>query len=299
MNSIVVLQKGDDRYQNVRQALSVLKSEIKRKIEAKKSKNIIIKPNFVSVNVPLCATHVEAVKALLDFLNRPAIIAEGAAVGETFEGFRNYNYFEKLKNYPVEFKDLNKDETVGVELLDNKFQLFTIGVSKTLVDRNNFLISIGPIKTHDTVIVTLSIKNVTMGAPLKIYKTLVHQGHQVTNLNLARLAKVIYPDLSILDGFLAMEGDGPTHGDPVKMKIALTSLDALACDTVATELMGFDPDKAGYLYYIKKLGKGCGDLGKIKIVGNTTLEDVKQKFKPPPTYKEQLKWQIKQWSELI
>lgn len=121
--SVVVLQKGNDRCQNIRQALELLRSEISKKI--KKFDKIVIKPNFVSVRIPLCATHVIAVKALLDFLienglskNRKMIIAEGAAVGETFDGFDNYGYFQTLKNYPVEFRDLNKDEAIEIELLD-------------------------------------------------------------------------------------------------------------------------------------------------------------------------------------
>lgn len=308
MPSSVVLQKGNDRYQNVRQALERIRKEIKKKIEKKKPKNIIIKPNFVSCYVPLCATHVEAIRAVLDFflanrIMRPIIIAEGSAVGETFEGFKNYGYFEKLKGYEVEFKDLNQDESIEVEILNKKLRTLKIKVAKTLTSKENFLISVTPMKTHDSLIVTLSIKNLLMAAPqirgFHNFKSQMHQGYPATNLNLVRLSKFIYPDLSIIDAFLAMEGNGPTDGNPVKMKLALASTDPLAADTVATYLMGFKPSEVGYLYYLNELKLGCGDLGKIKILGNTNLKENQRSFKPHSTYKRQKKWQKESWSELI
>ena len=45
----------------------------------------------------------------------------------------------------------------------------------------------------------------------------------------------------MIDGFRAMEGNGPCNGTPVDARLALASLDPLAMDTLATKLMGFDP----------------------------------------------------------
>jgi uncharacterized protein (DUF362 family) len=87
-----------------------------------------------------------------------------------------------------------------------------------------------------------------------------------------------------------MEGAGPSHGDPVDLRVAIASTDFLAADTVATILMGFDPDEIGYLHYCKLGGLGAGDLSDIEIVGNATVEECRQPFRPHPTYQEQLQW---------
>lgn len=322
--STVILQRGNDRYQNVRRALETIKTEIEKETEKRHPKNIILKPNFVSVDVQLAVTNVFAIKAVLDFLAKttakkiPKIIAEGTASGDTFSGFKNFGYLDKLKNYNVRFFDLNKDESETIEILDSKERPFLIKIAKILTNKNNFIISVTPLKTHDAVIATLSIKNILMGAPLQSgtifdivagkiispkltrnYKALVHQGYQMLNINLARLSKYLWPNLSVIDGFEAMEGEGPTYGENVPMKIAIVSLDPLACDAVATHLMGFDLDNIGYLYYLKELKKGCADLSKIEILGNTDLKSNKRKFKFHRDIKRQLLWQKKSWQELI
>jgi len=79
-----------------------------------------------------------------------------------------------------------------------------------------------------------------------------------------------------------MEGYGPSSGDSVDLRVAIVNTDFLAADTVATRLMGFDPD---YLHYCK-----LGGLSDIEIVGNATVEECRQPFRPHPTYQEQLQW---------
>ena len=48
-------------------------------------------------------------------------------------------------------------------------------------------------------------------------KMKMHQSYPVINLNLAMLAPRVAPQLAVIDGFEAMEGNGPTHGTPVPM----------------------------------------------------------------------------------
>ena len=50
----------------------------------------------------------------------------------------------------------------------------------------------------------------------------------------------LHPDLAVIDGFLAMEGNGPTSGTPVEHRVAIASLDWLAADRVGVALMGID-----------------------------------------------------------
>ncbi len=61
----VCLVKGNDRRDNVYQALKKIEDEIFTSIGEKK---ILIKPNFVITTRQLAATHVDAVRGILDFL---------------------------------------------------------------------------------------------------------------------------------------------------------------------------------------------------------------------------------------
>jgi uncharacterized protein (DUF362 family) len=114
---------------------------------------------------------VEAVKAVIDFLGERAgiqvKIAEGAALGDTFEGFKNFGYLELKKEYPrLELVDLNRDVFETVNLRDSSGREHPFRVAQTVL-RSDFRISVTPPKTHDTVGVTLSLKNMLVGSLIR------------------------------------------------------------------------------------------------------------------------------------
>ena len=126
-------------------------------------------------------------------------------------------------------------------------------------------------KTHDCVVATLSLKNVAMGAPVKLAsgneKEHVHQGLQATNLNVFLLAQHVRPHLSVIDGFEAMEGNGPTGGSPVPTRVAIASCDFLAADCTALAVMDIPLAKVRYLSHCAAAGLGCADLTRVRLVG--------------------------------
>jgi uncharacterized protein (DUF362 family) len=142
-------------------------------------------------------------------------------------------------------------------------------------------------KTHDTVLVTLALKNVLMAAPVNDYrrsdKGLLHGAvksiDDVMHYNLFHLAeRGVWPELAVIDGFESMEGHGPAWGTPLATRLALASRDPLAADTVGTAIMGFDPGRILYLKAMAEAGMGQGDLGKIRIIG-APLDECRFKFK--------------------
>jgi uncharacterized protein (DUF362 family) len=290
----ISLVYGEDRKENVKKAVGLLSKEIKTALENKGV--ILIKPNFVSTKVELSATNKDAVKGLLEFLkendllkNRKIIIAEGAALGETEDGFKNFGYYDLKKDYEIEFLDLNKTESYKIEIFDRNLNLIKINSAKIMIkdlNKDIFYVSICPPKTHDTVIVTLSIKNIIVGS-LQNDKEKIHQSIKAINLTLAKIYKdYIRPDLSIIDGFLGMEGDGPVDGEPVEMKIALAGLNPIYVDSLMTYLMGIDPLDVGYLYY---LGIKKDFLKDLEIIGED-FEKHKRKFKLHRTSDYQFRW---------
>lgn len=331
----VALSKGDDRYGNVARALGLIADTI----DVRGKERILIKPNFVSVERPLAATHVDAVRAVLDFLKPRTTaritIGEGAALGDTLDGFKNYGYSDLARDYNVELVDFNRGEWVHAPVYNTRFHDLPLRISKTVVE-SDLRISVGPPKTHDTVIITLSLKNMVMGslirdqrpqggggpvigalkglsalvpgqlknadlmAPLRTTvmrtvahsdKAAMHMGYGLINLNLYRLAPLVYPHLSVIDGFVGMEGPGPTRGDPIDLRCAVASADFVAADSVAAELMGFHIADVGYLHYCNSKGLGVGDLDKITIVGDA-LADCRRSFRPPPDLSAQRNWHI-------
>jgi len=86
-----------------------------------------------------------------------------------------------------------------------------------------------------------------------------------------------------------MEGEGPVGGTPVEHRVAVASLDWLAADRVAVELMGIDFAKIGYLNFCAQANLGEGDLSKIEIVGPKIADHIK-KYKLAKNIEDQLIW---------
>ncbi len=327
----VAIVKGFDRYDNITRALDLLGSE------AICGATHLLKPNFVSTENQLASTHREAARAVLDFLHKhsenPVIIAEGAALHDTYDGFRNFGFNDLVNMYDhVYLRDLNRDEYETFTLYDEALNPMEFRIAKTVLDSDH-RISLSIPKTHDTAIVTLSLKNMAVGSLIRnaghsffnfvgcladrffTYvpshmkpffsfqglsrigitkisssdKVKLHQGYLNMHLFLYQLIRIIPPHLSILDGFTAMEGDGPISGDRVDWRIAIAGTDGIAVDAVAAHLMGFDLESIGYLHFCGKAGLGETNIRNINIIG-TSVEECRRTFKPHLSYQAQLRW---------
>ena len=134
------------------------------------------------------------------------------------------------------------------------------------------------LKTHNTVVATLSLKNMALGAPLHSPrnesrdwndKRIYHGGVRQTHLDIALTAQRLQPfwGATVLDGWEGMEGDGPNDGSLVPSRVAVASTDYVAADRVGIELMGLNPDWVGYLAFCARSGLGQMDLANINVRG--------------------------------
>jgi len=290
MKPTVALVRSESHYDGVYKALELIEDEIREELKGKRK--ILVKPNFVSTKRQLAATHVDAVRAVLDMISKyysgKIVIGEGPAVSSLMTGLKNFGYLDLQKEYDVEFVDLNEDDYVELEGYDSQLKPLKLRMSKTLVE-SDYRISVALPKTHDCVIATLSIKNVVVGGLVKGEKGKIHQGYRAINLNIAKLARYVMPHLGVIDGFVGMEGRGPVSGDPVDLRVAAASFYPVSLDAVMCKIMGFNPMDIGYLYYLDKWGIGVANLEKIEILGEP-IEGLVRKFKPHPRYQEMLNW---------
>jgi len=135
------------------------------------------------------------------------------------------------------------------------------------------VISAAKLKTHSETGVTLGMKNMFGLLPDK-FKARYHArgiGKVVVDIN-----TVLRPALTVIDGFVAMEGRGPVHGTPVQMGLIIAGKDPVATDSVASRIMGFDPHTIGYIRRAHE--KGLGEIDDIEVVG-ARIEDVARAFK--------------------
>ena len=306
--SRVALSAGDDRADNVFRGLDAFREEIARAVG---DRLVVIKPNNVSIEIQLSATHADCLEGILEFLKSigkldNVVIAESAANGPTMEGFANFGYPRLAEKYGVKLIDLDQEETEVVHVFDQKdFRPHPVRMSRLLLDRENFIISAAKMKTHDQVVATLSLKNIIFGAPVKdlgfrwgkgrtpgktTQKPIAHgSGMYGINYNLFALAERLHPHLAVIDGFVGMQGNGPTHGTPVDHRVSVVSPDWLAADRVGVELMGIELAKIGYLTYSAQAHPARTDLERIEILGEPLARHVRH-YELHRNIQKQLTW---------
>jgi uncharacterized protein (DUF362 family) len=285
--SVVALIGGNQRRKIVSESLLAIEEQILPKLRQKKY--VVIKPNLVSTVNPLAATHADALHGILDFLGPrfkgPVIIAESSA-GNTWEGFDNFLYNEVVtehKPQQVTLLDLNQEgkyETLPI--LNADLHVVPVRLAARLLDPDAFVICAAILKTHNTVVATLSVKNMTLGAPLRNPpktprwndKRLYHGGVRQTHYDMLLTAQKMQPywGAAVIDGFEGMEGNGPSSGLPVPSRLAIASTDYIAADRVGLEVMGINPAWVGYLNYCAQCGLGQYDLAQIEIRGAQLLK---------------------------
>ncbi len=308
VSASVAITTGHNRADMSFRALHPYSRQIK---EAIGKRCVVLKPNMVSTEVPACATHVDTLEGILEFLKSikkldNVIIAESAGNAPALEGFSNYGYFSLANKYPVKMVDL---DTEGSEILyvfdERDFRPHPVRFSKIIISPDSYIISVARMKTHNLAVVTLSLKNIIFGSPVKDIgfrlganrkegtrsdKPVLHgSGSRGINYNLYSLASRVHPHLAVIDGFEGMEGNGPRLGTPVDHRVCVASTDWFAADRVAIELMGVDFGIIGYLNYCAETGLGTADLSKIEIVGESISNHVKH-YKLHENIEKQLIW---------
>ena len=305
--SIVSLVPGEDRRRNVLEALTAIEDQIRPVLRTKKY--AVIKPNLVSTVNQLAATHADALRGIIEFLGRrfkgPIIIAESSA-GDTLEGYSNFDYHRvaaEFKSRRVSLIDLNdeaKYETIP--LINGDLHAVPCRLAARLLDPDAFIICSAMLKTHNVTVATLSVKNMTLGAPLHSPRTeartrrwndkrIYHGGVRQTHFDILLTAQKMRPHwgVTVIDGYEGMEGNGPSSGTPVPSRIAIASTDFISADRVGVEAMGINPDWFAYLRWSEMAGLGRYDIAGIDIRG-AKLADVRRQYQLHRDIERELQW---------
>jgi uncharacterized protein (DUF362 family) len=302
--STVAITHGEDRRKNVYSSLKAIDKDLRAKMKSRKY--VVIKPNFVNTSNQLAGSHADAMRGILDYLSEsfkgPVVIAESSA-GDSKEGFENFRFNALTSEYrkqQLKLIDLNDEAKFErITLLDADLHIVPCRIAARLVDPEAFVISSCMLKTHNSVIATLSIKNMVLGAPLHQAtgetprwsdKRKMHVGLRQMHYNMMVAAQRLNWGASLIDGFEGMEGNGPNAGNPVPSRIALASLDCVAADRIAAETMGVNPEWLGYVKYCSEVGLGQFDPAKIDVIG-AQVADVKKSYRMHPDIERELKWQ--------
>ena len=121
------------------------------------------------------------------------------------------------------------------------------------------VINLPKVKSHVQLTVTLGVKNLFGCVPGKM-KAWWHleagKDSQRFGTMLVETARAIAPDLTIIDGIIGHEGNGPSGGEPRDLDVLGASEDVFALDRALVELLGVEPSQVPTLVAARALG--CG-----------------------------------------
>jgi uncharacterized protein (DUF362 family) len=235
----------------------------------------VLKPNLVYPIGDRSAVVSDArlVRQLIEFLRArgsgPIIMAEGPGLGvDASLAFERTGFATLARETDVPLVDLNLSPRFSAKREGGELML-------PEVFRDAYYINLPKVKTHLNTLVTLGLKNqkglLGPSDKKRFHKEGLHRP-------VAELLRMIRPDLTILDGFLALEGDGPLAGGrPVRLGAVAIGTDPLAVDAVGCRLMGIDPAEVEHLRLAHAMG-----LGSLEPeVAGDRVEDCARRFKRP------------------
>jgi len=274
--------RANDPREVIKGVLSTLNALGPAEQMIKPGSRVVIKPNLTA-DTKLwekgIVTNPYTVEGVIRYVQQasPAeiVIAEATACGlDNKKAFRDNGYEEVAARTGAVIIDLYDEEFVTVPV-ENGMVAKNIQIAKRILAAD-FLINVPTMKTHVAAGVSLSLKNLKGVLP-EVEKRRSHflgVNKFVTDLN-----SIVKPQLCLIDGTVAMEGDGPMQGTPVNFGVIVAGTDAMATDIVAARVMGFDPWQFKCFNYARSQGLGICNEDDIVLSG-VPLEEVKRSFRP-------------------
>ena len=272
----------------------------------RKKYKIMLKPNLVADD-PNCTTKPVVVRTLANLMKKAGkdvCIGEGSAAAAGINADQNGMYFtrkadlldrmqqqvfDKLgysdlaRELDIPLINLHTGELVDVEI-NNAHYFKRLTIHKSLQDID-LLCSVPMMKTHALATVTLGMKNVIGLYPGTAYcsvRSCVHEqaeqgGSTGVAFEILDMMKANKLGLTVIDGSMAMEGQGPSWGQLVKMNLIIAGTNPLATDIVGAAIMGIDAGEVPAFSLAQKSGMEPASLDQIEIRGEK-IENVRRIF---------------------
>jgi uncharacterized protein (DUF362 family) len=211
------------------------------------------------------------IRTLRDYVNRIYLVDSSQVVVDVEKALRVSRLDRVCSAYRVEWVNLSQGRFVRIRD-ESHLVLKDVMIPEILLQTQ--VITVPLMKTHNKSVITGAIKN-----QWGCLRELRHNYHLVLSEALVDVNRIVKPRFAVMDGTIALEGNGPKSGIPKEMSLLLASSDLVALDAVAAEIMGFDPTRIEHLALCARHGLGTNDPQNIKVLGESPVS-VKTRFTP-------------------
>ncbi|ABA23161.1 Protein of unknown function DUF362 [Trichormus variabilis ATCC 29413] len=232
----------------------------------KPGQRVLLKPNLLTGARPTkeCTTRAELVYAVAQMViaagGKP-FLGDSPAFGSA-KGVAIANGYQPLiqeLNLPIIDFHGKRYETVS----ENFNHLL---LSKEVIEAD-VVINLPKVKSHAQLTLTLGVKNLFGCVPGKM-KAWWHMeaGKDADRFGemLVETARAINPDLTILDGIIGHEGNGPSGGEPRALGILAAASDIFALDRAMVEILNVPPHQVPTVAASQRL-RVCPELADVEF----------------------------------
>ncbi len=253
--------------------------------EITKGSKLVLKPNLLAKNPPekACTTHPAVFKAVGSLLQK--------------EGYNNLKYGDSPGNPVVKPEKIAEECGIKkvADSLEIPFGNFEEGVEvefpqgrvadkfilcKEVLEADG-IINVCKMKTHQLERITGAVKN-TFGCVFGINKASSHARFSTAETfakMIGDLNNLVVPKLHVMDGIVAMEGNGPQNGTPKAMNMILASTDPVAIDGLFSHIVHLKPELVPT--NVASMEQGVGTYEDIDVItedGIMTPAEAAEKF---------------------
>lgn len=249
---------------------------------------VVIKPNLLAPANPDSAmlTHPAVVRAAVEYViekgARPCV-SDSPAMGSFGKVLDASGIKDALKGLAVTFREFKESRAVPVGEPFRKIEIASEALDADI------LINLPKLKTHSQMLLTLGVKNL-YGCIVGLRKPEWHLRTGVDRETFAMLLTQIYsaigPSVTVMDGILAMEGEGPGKGGtPREIGVIIGSRNAAALDIAICGMLGIDPCRVPTNRAAREMGLVDDEIeieGEVPAVEDFRLPEISPLIFGPP-----------------
>ncbi len=206
---------------------------------------VLVKPNFLSPASPdeALLTHPAVVKAVCEYLLQKrarVTVSDSPALGSFDKILKDNGIRDALAGLDVELAEFRTSVKVDIGDPFGRIDMAEEALGADMV------INLPKLKTHSQMLLTLGVKN-CFGCIAGFRKAEWHMrtgvNHEMFARLLVQIHQAVNPSLTILDGIIALEGQGPGRGGvPRHVGVLMASNSALAIDVTVCRMLGIEPE---------------------------------------------------------
>jgi uncharacterized protein (DUF362 family)/Pyruvate/2-oxoacid:ferredoxin oxidoreductase delta subunit len=254
-------------------------------------KRVLLKPNLLSSRDPperAVNTHPEFVRAVGGFF-----VARGWRVligdscgsmepGSTSQAIRTTGLDRVAREIGAEIVDFDRAPSIEAPIPQGR--VLCAVKTPQLLGEVDLFVTLPKLKTHGLTLYTGAVKNqlgLVPGNGKKEIHLLAPKPERMAEA-LLDIHSLVRPRLAVMDGIVAMEGNGPAAGQPRAVGLVIASADAVSLDAVAAEIIGYERGEVDTTRLGHERGLGIGRIEQIEVSGVPLGEAAVPDFKKPP-----------------